>query len=124
MLMIASESGAECVDSKRLHLVEELQDLLISHATGAQGDEERYIYLRGELCSKVNSGDLVPDFVHECRTLEQFWVHIKSERPTYQQRKQYIWESFRPLWNAIEKAGPTLPQSSISEGLASLLIRA
>ena len=37
-----------------------------------------------------------------CRDLSQFWQFIKFEFPTYAERREYLWNQFRPLIEALE----------------------
>lgn len=80
----------------------EIQDLLIKHATGTGQDEDKYQELRREIIGYERSPKLIPVFVINCRTLEQFWHLMKSRFESYQERREFIYEAFLPLLNELE----------------------
>jgi len=93
--------------------VESLQNLLVAHATGggsgAYGDYEE---LRQELLNNPLTGTGLPRFVHTCRDLSQFWQFIKYKYGHYAERREYIWDEFRPLLELLEaqaRGAPVLP---------------
>jgi hypothetical protein len=93
--------------------VESLQNLLVAHATGggsgAYGDYEE---LRQELLNNPLTGTGLPRFVHTCRDLSQFWQFIKYKYGHYAERREYIWDEFRPLLELLEaqaRGVPVLP---------------
>jgi len=91
--------------------VEALQNLLVSHATGGGGDYGDYEELRRELLNNPLTGTGLPRFVHTCRNLAQFWQFIKFRLRSYAERREYIWEEFRPLIESVEARtnAPLLP---------------
>ena len=95
-----------------LEKVESLQNLLLSHATGGHGENQDYIQLRLELLSEPDLKVRLPRFVATCRDLSQFWQFIKSKFATYAERRQYIWEEFRPSLDYLE-AGQS-PSASLA----------
>lgn len=101
--------------------VESLQNLLVSHATGggstAYGDYEE---LRRQLLNNPITGPGLPRFVHTCRDLSQFWQFIKYEYRTYAERREYIWDEFRPLLELVE-ARATTPLQPTDEQVLSRL---
>jgi hypothetical protein len=92
--------------------VESLQNLLLSHATGGGADNQDYIQLRLELLSDPDLKIRLPRFVVTCRDLSQFWQFIKHKFGTYAERRQYIWDEFRPSLEYIE-AGQS-PSTSLA----------
>ena len=82
--------------------VESLQNLLVSRATGGEADETRYKKLRSELIYDSFLKDNLPRFVRTCFDLNQFWNFIKHEFETYRERREFIWNEFRPILEIIE----------------------
>lgn len=89
--------------------IEILQNLLIAEATGGAGDANEYRALREEITEHPLLKDIAPRFLRTCRTTAQFWQFIKYEYKSYAERRQFIWDSFRPLFERIEgaKAAPS-----------------
>jgi hypothetical protein len=81
-----------------------LQNGLISFSTGGtfDGGDEAYKALRADFAARLETKDKVPNFVRRCRDLGQFWGFIKYERPTYQERRVLLWDTFRPLIDYLE----------------------
>ena len=84
-----------------LDKVEQLQGIVISHATGALGSHEDYSALRGELLKDPVTKDRIPGFVRNCRDLGQFWQFIKRKFATYAERREFIWAEFKALIEAL-----------------------
>ncbi len=82
--------------------IEALQNLLIAQATGGSGDNRQYQALRQEIVSNPILKDIAPRFLRTCRTLSEFWQFIKYEYARYEERRNFVWESFRPLFERIE----------------------
>jgi hypothetical protein len=89
-----------------LEQAETLQNLLISEATGGSESDAEYRQLRQVFLSDPVLETLLPRFVHTCRSIPQFWQFIKFEYSTYAERRDYIWGSFRPLLDRLERTGP------------------
>ena len=87
-----------------LEKVQRLQDGLLSFATGGKfdGDDQVYQRLRRELLERGDIRDKIPDFVRRYRDLGQFWQFIKFRLGRYAERREFIWESFRPLIEYLE----------------------
>jgi hypothetical protein len=84
-----------------LEKVEALQNLLVSYATGGSGDDLEYRVLREELIADKSITEVLPQFVRTCRDMRQFWAHI-SRFKHYHERRQYLWDEFRPLLERLE----------------------
>lgn len=84
--------------------IEVLQNLLIAEATGGSGDAREYGKLRQEIVDHPLLKDVAPRFLRTCRTTAQFWQFIKYEFRSYAERRQFVWDSFRPLFERIEGA--------------------
>ncbi len=95
-----------------LDQIEALQNLLISRATGGSEDNAAFVRLRHMLLLNRAFDPLVPGFLRTCRDLPQFWQFIKSEYATYAERRDFIWEAFRPLLEALER-GPLSPADQL-----------
>lgn len=98
--------------------VETLQNLLVSKATGGtQEKNEEYLFLRSVVLSRFGDSSLVPEFLRTCRNLDQFWQFIKRDREKYQERREYLWNSFRPLLDSLENGKGAPSDLSVTTGL-------
>jgi hypothetical protein len=79
-----------------------LQNLLVARATGQGADERAYIPLRAQLLKDPHVGTLLPRFVRTSRDLGQFWQFIQPKFAHYGERRQFIWDEFRPALEAAE----------------------
>lgn len=52
-----------------------------------------------------------------CRSLSQFWQFIKYEYATYAERREYLWDQFRPLLEALERGGVSPSDAVVSSAL-------
>lgn len=100
--------------------VEQLQQVLIDRAVGENNDAAKYRELRSKLMEINAVQALLPDFVRSCRELGQFWGHIQPTFKHYRERKEFIWESFRPLLDVVEKGLGAPVHEVASEALAKL----
>jgi len=96
--------------------VESLQNVLVAVATGGSSEGIDYKAVRESLIANPLTRGGMPKFVHTCRDLAQFWQFIKRKFPTYQQRREYIWEEFRPLLQVLESR-PGITFDSSDEAL-------
>jgi hypothetical protein len=87
----------------RLERVRQLQDILVSHATGGDTSDEEYSELRLEFLGDSTVRDLLPQFVRNCDELSKFWGFIKPKFSTYQERRVFIWDEFGVLIASLEK---------------------
>lgn len=87
-----------------LEKVERMQNALISYATGDDfyGGDSAYKKLRDELLEQADVWKKLPEFVRQCRGLGQFWQFIKNKYGTYAERKNFLWDSFRPAFEHLE----------------------
>jgi len=88
-------------DSELFEKVETLQNLLISRATGGEAHDTVYKRLRRELIDEPLLKDKLPRFVRTCYDLNQFWNFIKYKYKTYRERREYIWQEFRPILDIL-----------------------
>lgn len=87
----------------QLERVRQLQDMLISRATGGDTSDENYSKLRLEFLRDSAVKDLLPQFVRNCDELSKFWGFIKSKFNTYQERRVFIWDEFGALIASLEQ---------------------
>jgi hypothetical protein len=57
--------------------------------------------------------------VHTCRDLSQFWQFIKPKFDTYEARREFLWNEFRELLQALESR----PNSPLAQTDAQVLSR-
>lgn len=102
-----------------LDRIQKLQAGLISAATqdGGAIDNPTYARLRLELLNDPRLAALVPDFVRRHRDQAQFWQFIKHTLQTYQQRRQFIWDSFQPLLYEVERTKQSPGVTPVTEAL-------
>ncbi|MBU1863345.1 MAG: abortive infection family protein [Candidatus Omnitrophica bacterium] len=96
---------------------EYFQNLLIAHATGGHGDQSDYEVLRRHFLNNLNTKDFVPRFVRTSRDLSQFWQFIKAKFAHYADRRQFLWDEFRPLLDYLESGAHTPAEKPISDTL-------
>ena len=99
--------------------VEYLQNILIERATGGDGDNQHYQFLRQEILDSPSVKDLVPRWVRLNRNLDQYWQFIKNKYGTYQERRDFIWKELNPMLSFLESGQNHPAQKSISEVLAN-----
>lgn len=96
---------------------ESLQNLLVSRATGGVEDEAEYLRLRQVVLSQPALEPFVPRFLRTCRNLAQFWQYIKYEYGSYAERRQYLWDQFRPMLEILERGGAAPSDQVVSTAL-------
>ncbi len=101
-------------------LAQELENIVLSCATGGTGDPVRYRELRAELVQHAHIKDKVPSFLLSCRELDHFWVFIRDRFPTYRERRSYIWSQFAPLLDYLETDGG-VPADKLISGTIGML---
>jgi hypothetical protein len=62
--------------------------------------------------------EALPSFVRTCTTLPQFWAHVKREgnMPRYADRREYVWNAFKPLMESLEGGQPIQGQAFFPKG--------
>lgn len=90
------------VPDNALERADMMESILISRATGGDGDNQIYVFLRRYFMADPNIRDLVPRFVRTYRNLDAFWQFIKNEAPTYAERREIIGKAFAPLMDQLE----------------------
>jgi hypothetical protein len=97
---------------------EYLQNILIDSATGGISDDRHYQFLRQYLLNNSVYNPTLPQWVKTNRNLSQFWQFIKYKFPSYQERRNFIWNEFQPLLNILESKQTTPSEKSISDYLS------
>lgn len=99
-----------------------LQAMLESRATGGEDwDETEYQNLRQKFISKKSINRYTPDFLFNCRTLDQFWNYVKRPKfSTYDERRQFLQESFNPLLTHLEREKTVPSDEGISRTICEL----
>jgi hypothetical protein len=93
------------LDLSPLETIEGFQDALVTYATGGGGfgeGELDFKEARQQVLDLAGDTGLVPDFVRRCRDRDAFWQFIKPKFSTYAERREFLWESFRPLLERLE----------------------
>ncbi|WP_186118535.1 hypothetical protein [Burkholderia gladioli] len=93
------------MDSSTFDQIEGLQNHLVNVATGGDSRGQEYKEDRAFLLSKPELARFTPRFIKTCRSTGEFWQFIKNKFPTYQERRAFIWEEFRPLLDYLESGG-------------------
>ncbi|MDW2744817.1 abortive infection family protein [Atlantibacter subterraneus] len=95
-----------------------LQNTLLDRATGKGEDDIAYLQLRNYFLNYTSFADHLPQFVRTCRSLSQFWQHIKKT-DGYASRREIIWTEFQPLLDMLEGKNSSPSDNHITEGLKS-----
>lgn len=82
---------------------EAFQNLLVARATGSLERPNDYVALRTTLVGDARLKAHLPEFVRTCRSLDQFWQHIKQKFDNYADRRKYLYDEFRPLFEHLER---------------------
>lgn len=100
-----------------LEAAESVKNMMLSRATGGGADPVEYQQLRGLLIADQRVKDRLPRCVRTCRTLDEFWGHIKSKFGTYAERREYLRQEFHPVLELLEGWSVTPGQNSASVAL-------
>lgn len=103
----------------RLERAIALQDLLISRATGGDGDAATYSELRREFMEDSATKPLLPRYVRTSRDLATFWPVAKGMSPHWEGRRIRIREDFEPLLDHLESVGVSPSDEGASVVLSS-----
>jgi len=97
-----------------INKVESLKAMLVSRATGREDDDFQYTNLRRELIALPRITKTLPQAVHVCRDLAEFWGFIKPKFATYAERREYLRSEFDPLLKMLEAESRAPSDLSIS----------
>lgn len=117
--MYSTTSFIEDDERTLLEKLEKLQGSYVGMATDGRGILEDVVFarLRTEILANAQVRTQVPELVRKYRDQSQFWQFIKYKFATYKERRQYIWEQFRPLFDFLEAQDRSPGVQPISETL-------
>lgn len=78
-----------------------LKDIMISQATGQYANEKHYKELRQYFITRRKN--ITPNIVIKNRDFNQFWIFIKNEYGTYEERRQFINNEFNDFLDELER---------------------
>jgi hypothetical protein len=100
---------------------EYLQEILINRATqDGPSNDEHYKELRKYFLEKSDTRQFIPTWISTNRDLDQYWHFIKRRFATYRERREFIWNEFRPLLDHLEHTTEIPLSEDIRKGLVSL----
>ena len=102
--------------------VQRLQDELVRFSTGGgfEGGDQAYRIRRSELLAVNDIQELLPSFIKRYRDLSSFWDFIKHKFAHYAERRQFFWDSFRPVLDHLESRATHPAAGHIEATLKSL----
>lgn len=99
-------------------IAESMQNMMLSIATGGSEKDASYVELRRQLVGEPAIDSCLPRMVKTCRSVQQFWQHIKGVSDKYEGRRQHIWKEFEPLLTLLERGDGSSPSDeSVSHKL-------
>jgi hypothetical protein len=104
-------------DTQLLEQVKTLEAGLVKFATGGGFGDASYEDLRRLLITDQRTKKLAPPFLKINRTLDQFWQFIKGRFGTYGERREFLWQEFSPLHDALEDKTSAPADVDVSESL-------
>lgn len=100
-------------------LVETLQNMMVSRATGGSVPDREYKQVREHLLLNQELAEKLPRFARTCRDPSQFWGYIK-QYPSYYQRREHIWDGFRPALESLKSQERSPADDIVEATLAKL----
>jgi hypothetical protein len=97
--------------------LEAFQNALMARATGGHCDPQEYQDLREEIVSHPLLKDIAPSFLRTCRSTGEFWQFIKLKFSGYAERRQFLWDEFRPMFERVEGSKATPADFAVSTAL-------
>ena len=101
-----------------INKMESLKVMLVSRATGGEGDDSEYKKLRREMIAQPRIAKLLPQIVHVCRDLSEVWGFIKPKFEKYAERREYLRIEFDPLMHMLESEERAPSDVAISATIA------
>jgi len=83
--------------------VEAARNMLVARAQGSDVSSQAYSEVRFSIISHPDVAQRLPDFVHTCRTIPEFWGFIRDKYATYKERRRFISEAFHPVLSFLEQ---------------------
>ena len=101
--------------------VESLKLMLCARVTSnGVVDENEYIKLRRELMGLPQIAKQLPQFLHICRSLDDFWNFIKPKLKTYDERREFLSVEFVPLLKYLESETASSGDATITNSLEAI----
>jgi len=97
--------------------LQSLKKLLVDRATGSDEQEavEQYVLLRQCIITDPTYSKAAPNWLVNCRDLNDFLSFIKTEFSTYEERRKFLREELDPLFQIAESRFPSLLEQQITE---------
>jgi hypothetical protein len=108
------------MNQEQINKVQSLKVMLVSQARGGVGDENYYFELRSELMDSPLIAKLLPQFVHFCRSLSEFWSFIRPKFASYAQREEYLRTEFDPLLTMLESQSRSPSDAAITSTVEAI----
>jgi hypothetical protein len=102
-----------------INQVESLKIMMVSRARGELLDDPHYQKIRLELLTVPRIVKVLPQCVHTCRSLPEFWGFIQPKFKSYADRTQFIRSQFEPVLAMLESE-----DRSPSDALISATVKA
>ncbi len=83
------------------------------YAQTSNAIDQEYQTLRNDMGSDPVLKPHIPKFIEDHRNLSEFWRFIKNEESTYEGRKLWLDNEFRPTFKKVEEGFPTSLEESI-----------
>lgn len=90
-----------------------LKELVTNRSTNMGGNPQTYIRFRTFLMNHPVTKDNMPFCIADSRTLDDLWVYMKRARATYAARREFILESFNPLFKKLDNSNPVIASAII-----------
>jgi hypothetical protein len=87
---------------------------LIAVATTGSGDASAYRELREQVTTHHLLRDITPRLLRTCRSTAEFWQFIKYKFPSYAERRNFIWNEFRPMFERLEGSSAAPSDHNVS----------
>lgn len=103
-----------------LHKLDDLQIALVASATNDAGDTSLYEPRREELLRHPELGPYLPSYLRRYRKLKDFWPFIQNKFSTYQERRNFIHDSFASAVAFVEDLPASASNGRVTVALTSL----
>jgi predicted nucleotide-binding protein len=115
-LQIASALSGDRAPSDQVDVlrekVETLKGILLSRATGGDPNDDDYRRLRDEIRSHPDLGPLMPEWLQRVRTLDEWWLFIKTRHGKYEERRSFLSDAFGPAFSYLEQLQTGTPPNA------------
>ncbi|WP_438313225.1 abortive infection family protein [Sporosarcina sp. FA9] len=91
------------MSESNINEVEIMKSVLMARATGGTANDVEYKSLRKSLLQNDYLKNKLPRFLRNCRSLDEYWGHIKEVSPNYQGRRDYLRNEFLEVLNYLEE---------------------